>query len=113
RGHVRGAAAAPAEHLCVGVGAFSGRAGEPHDDVFDQVADGAEHAGTLGRGSVGSAPVPAPIGLIANPASGRDIRRLVANAATSTLNDKVTAVRRVLIGAAQCGAERVVVLRDA
>lgn len=57
--------------------------------------------------------MPAPIGLIANPASGRDIRRLVANAATSTLNDKVTAVRRVLIGAARCGADRVVVLGDA
>jgi ATP-NAD kinase N-terminal domain len=57
--------------------------------------------------------VPAPIGLIANPASGRDIRRLVANASTSTLNDKVTAVRRVLIGAAQCGADRIVVLSDA
>jgi hypothetical protein len=56
--------------------------------------------------------VPAPIGLIANPASGRDIRRLVANAATSTLNDKVTAVRRVVIGAAQCGADRIVVLGD-
>ena len=57
--------------------------------------------------------MPAPIGLIANPASGRDIRRLVANASTSTLNDKVTAVRRVLIGAAQCGAERFVALSDA
>ncbi|HTN79546.1 MAG TPA: NAD(+)/NADH kinase [Acidimicrobiales bacterium] len=56
---------------------------------------------------------PAPIGVIANPASGRDIRRLVANASTSTLNDKVTAVRRVLIGAAQCGAARVVALGDA
>jgi hypothetical protein len=56
--------------------------------------------------------VSAPIGLIANPASGRDIRRLVANASTSTLNDKVTSVRRVLIGAVQCGADRVLVLGD-
>ena len=54
----------------------------------------------------------APIGLIANPASGRDIRRLVANASTSTLNDKVTSVRRALIGATQCGADRVLVLGD-
>lgn len=56
--------------------------------------------------------MPAPIGLIANPASGRDIRRLVANASTSTLNDKVTSVRRVLIGATQCGVDRVLVLGD-
>jgi ATP-NAD kinase N-terminal domain len=56
--------------------------------------------------------VPAPIGLIANPASGRDIRRLVANASTSTLNDKVTSVRRALIGATRCGADRVLVLGD-
>ena len=54
----------------------------------------------------------APIGLIANPASGRDIRRLVANASTSTLNDKVTSVRRALIGATQSGATRVLVLGD-
>ena len=112
RSDVRRASSATAKDPRVDVGADAGWPREPDHDVLDEVPDGAEHAGTLGPRSVASAPVPAPIGLIANPASGRDIRRLVANASTSTLNDKVTAVRRVLIGAAQCGAERFVVLSD-
>ncbi len=112
RSDVRRASSATAKDPGVDVGADAGWPREPDHDVLDEVPDGAEHAGTLGPRSVASAPVPAPIGLIANPASGRDIRRLVANASTSTLNDKVTAVRRVLIGAAQCGAERFVVLSD-
>lgn len=49
---------------------------------------------------------PRPIGIIANPVSGKDIRRLVANAATSTLQEKYTIVRRVVIGAAEVGANR-------
>jgi hypothetical protein len=47
---------------------------------------------------------PAPIGIIANPVSGKDIRRLVANAPTSTLQEKYTIVRRAVIGAAAAGA---------
>ncbi len=110
---VRRASSPMTEHARGHVGAFARWARQPHHDVFHEVADRAQHAGTLGRCSVGSTSVPAPIGLIANPASGRDIRRLVANASTSTLNDKVTAVRRALIGATQCGADRIVVLGDA
>jgi len=53
------------------------------------------------------------IGLVANPRSGKDIRRLVANAALSTLADKVSIVRRVLIGAAEAGERRFLVLPDA
>jgi hypothetical protein len=49
---------------------------------------------------------------VANPASGRDVRRLVANAATSTLVDKIGIVRRVAIGAMEAGATRFVVLPD-
>jgi predicted polyphosphate/ATP-dependent NAD kinase len=49
---------------------------------------------------------PAPIGIIANPVSGKDIRRLVANAPTSTLQEKYTIVRRAVIGAAAAGARR-------
>lgn len=46
------------------------------------------------------------IGIIANPVSGKDIRRLVANAPTSTLQEKYTIVRRLVIGAAAAGADR-------
>lgn len=45
------------------------------------------------------------IGIIANPVSGKDIRRLVANAPTSTLQEKYTIVRRAVIGAAAAGAD--------
>lgn len=48
---------------------------------------------------------PGPIGIIANPVSGKDIRRLVANAPTSTLQEKYTIVRRLVIGAAAAGAD--------
>lgn len=45
------------------------------------------------------------IGIIANPVSGKDIRRLVANAPTSTLQEKYTIVRRVVLGAAAAGVK--------
>lgn len=53
------------------------------------------------------------IGLIANPRSGKDIRRLVAKAGTTTLQDKVSTVRRVLVGAAEAGERQFLVLPDA
>jgi hypothetical protein len=52
------------------------------------------------------------VGIIANPSSGRDVRRLLANAATSTIDDKVTIVRRVAIGAVQAGATKLLVMPD-
>ena len=55
---------------------------------------------------------PGPLGVVANPVSGKDVRRLVAFAATSTLAEKVSVVRRVLVGAAEHGAERFVVLPE-
>lgn len=45
------------------------------------------------------------VGIIANPVSGKDIRRLVANAPTSTLQEKYTIVRRLVIGASAAGAD--------
>lgn len=56
--------------------------------------------------------VPAPIGVIANPTSGRDIRRLVASAAHSTLQDKVSIVRRCVIGAIESGAREFVFMPE-
>ena len=46
------------------------------------------------------------VGIIANPVSGKDIRRLLSNAGTSTLQDKYTIVRRVVIGAAEVGVRQ-------
>jgi hypothetical protein len=57
-------------------------------------AGGARMSTTTGR-----------VGIIANPVSGKDIRRLVANAPTSTLQEKYTIVRRAVIGAVEAGAD--------
>lgn len=54
----------------------------------------------------------ATVGIIANPMSGKDIRRLVANAGTSTFNEKVTIVRRLIVGAVHGGATKLLVLPD-
>jgi hypothetical protein len=54
----------------------------------------------------------ATVGIVANPASGRDVRRRLSNAAPSTIHEKVTIVRRVAIGAVEAGATRLVVLPD-
>ena len=40
------------------------------------------------------------VGIIANPAAGKDIRRLVAHASTFDNLEKVSIVRRVLLGLA-------------
>lgn len=54
----------------------------------------------------------ATIGLIANPVSARDIRRIVANAGNLQITDRVNIVLRVLAGAAACGVQRVLVMPD-
>jgi hypothetical protein len=48
------------------------------------------------------------IGLIVNPRSGSDVRRVIASAGSSTLDDKVSIVRRVVKGAGAVGATRFV-----
>jgi ATP-NAD kinase N-terminal domain len=45
-----------------------------------------------------------PIGLIVNPRSGNDVRRVIASAGSSTLEDKASIVRRVVLGARVLGA---------
>ena len=64
------------------------------------------------RGERGSGSAGAAVGIIANPVSGKDIRRLLANASSSTLQEKYTIVRRVLIGAAEVGVERFLFLPE-
>jgi len=51
-------------------------------------------------------------GIIANPASGKDIRRLVAHAATIDNRGKVSIVRCALIGLAEAGVRRVLMMPD-
>jgi hypothetical protein len=47
------------------------------------------------------------VGIIANPASGKDVRRLVGAASVVDNNEKVNVVRRILAGLAATGVARV------
>jgi predicted polyphosphate/ATP-dependent NAD kinase len=59
-----------------------------------------------------SAPEPNAIGLIVNPRSGNDVRRVVASAGSSTLDDKTSIVRRIVRGAVANGVTRFVTNRE-
>ena len=52
------------------------------------------------------------IGIIANPTSGKDIRRLVGQALVVSNREKVNIVKRVLIGAHAVGAREVMIMPD-
>ncbi|MFP6817128.1 MAG: hypothetical protein VB949_15870, partial [Pseudomonadales bacterium] len=52
------------------------------------------------------------IGIIANPASGKDVRRLVARASVFDNQEKQAIVRRVLVGLVAAGADEVAYLDD-
>ena len=52
------------------------------------------------------------VGLIANPASGHDVRRLVSGASISTNHEKVNVVRRLLAGLGASGVDHVLVMPD-
>ena len=54
----------------------------------------------------------ATVGLIANPASGKDIRRLVAHGSVFDNNEKVNIVRRVLLGLEATGVRTVLYMPD-
>lgn len=53
------------------------------------------------------------VGIIANPASGKDIRRLVAHGSVFSNHEKVNIVRRILIGLDAMGIDCVVAMPDA
>ena len=53
-----------------------------------------------------------PVGIIANPLSGRDVRRVAARADTSTPQSKRNQVARIVIGAVAAGATRVLVMKE-
>ncbi len=52
------------------------------------------------------------IGVIANPASARDIRRVVANAGNLQVTDRANILVRLLAAAAACGVRRALVMPD-
>jgi hypothetical protein len=52
------------------------------------------------------------VGIVANPASGKDIRRLVAHGSTFDNNEKINIVRRVLLGLEAAGVGRVAFMPD-
>lgn len=54
----------------------------------------------------------APVGIVANPASGKDIRRLVAFGSAIDNNEKVNILRRVLVGLDAVGVARVAYMPD-
>lgn len=54
----------------------------------------------------------ASIGIIANPASGKDIRRLVSYATTFDNNEKVNIVKRIMLGAQGMGIDKMYFLSD-
>ncbi len=54
----------------------------------------------------------AQVGIVANPAAARDIRRLTADGASVTTNDKVNVLKRVLAGLASVGVEAVAAMTD-
>jgi hypothetical protein len=57
-------------------------------------------------------PDAATVGLLANPLSGRDVRRLAARASTTTPEIKRDQVARAAIGAVAGGATRLLVMRE-
>ncbi|TBW32172.1 ATP-NAD kinase [Siculibacillus lacustris] len=52
------------------------------------------------------------VGIIANPASGRDIRRLVAHGTVFDNQEKVSIVRRILLACEAAGVARIVYMPD-
>ena len=54
-----------------------------------------------------------PLGIVINPVSGRDARRLFARASPSTHESKRNQVERIIVGAAASGVERVLLVHDA
>ncbi|WP_419842030.1 NAD(+)/NADH kinase [Candidatus Poriferisodalis sp.] len=52
------------------------------------------------------------VGIIANPVSGRDVRRVAARGAVSTTEDKRNRIARAVIGAVTAGATRIVAMAE-
>lgn len=57
--------------------------------------------------------MPSTVGVIVNPRSGKDIRRLVAYAPAPSDTTRIADLRRLLVGAREGGAERILLAVDA
>jgi predicted polyphosphate/ATP-dependent NAD kinase len=55
---------------------------------------------------------PVTVGLVANPVSARDIRRVVANAGSLQSTDRANLILRALAALGACGVERVLAMPD-
>jgi predicted polyphosphate/ATP-dependent NAD kinase len=75
-----------------------------------------QHGGPNGRAAGSAGPLPtvpgSTIGIVANPMSGRDIRRLVAQASVFPNAEKVNMVLRLLAAAGAAGVETVLMSTD-
>lgn len=56
--------------------------------------------------------MPGAVGLVVNPASGKDIRRLVASASVFDNREKLSIVRRAILGAIAAGVDRFIYMPD-
>lgn len=52
------------------------------------------------------------VGIIANPASGKDIRRLVAYASIMDNNEKTNQLRRIIMGIDATGVDEILIMPD-
>ena len=52
------------------------------------------------------------VGIIANPASGKDIRRLVARASVFDNNEKINILQRILLALDAAGVDEVLIMPD-
>jgi len=52
------------------------------------------------------------VGIIANPASGKDIRRLVAHASNVDNTDKVSQLKRIILGIEATGVDEILIMPD-
>lgn len=52
------------------------------------------------------------IGIIANPSSGKDIRRLVSHATVIDNTEKVNIVERIILAAQACGVQKTIIMPD-
>lgn len=66
----------------------------------------------MGHAAGASAQIAPVVGIIANPVSARDIRRVIANANSLQLADRVNIVLRLLAALASCGVQRVLMMPD-
>jgi len=72
----------------------------------------AEQRSPAGRGKETPLRTPSTVGIIANPASGRDIRRLVSQASVFPTVEKSSMVQRVLGALGALGVERALMMPD-